>query len=95
MPNYQQIYEFLDSIQWNRIAKKELIDIFGKFFNDGTEFKVSLSDLTVEDCKDIDYSVGVSVEKEKEHYDFEIYYLKMRNRKILITGSEFLEYYEK
>lgn len=89
-----EIITFLEGLQWNRMAKKELDSMFSEFF--GVKMKGENS--TNEECKDIDYSLVYTTTQEKfatsNFVDIEVYYLKMRNHSILITGVELLDYVE-
>lgn len=73
------------------MPSEELQTKLQEFFETENE----LEDLTDEGCKDADYSFVFTDGNESSWTDFvdiEIYYLKMRNGNILITGTEILDY---
>lgn len=93
MRTKEEVRQFLNNLQWQRMSKKDLEKTVQAFFDS----KNKLFNFTCEDCKDIDYSFGFTTgdENSTSHFiDIEIWYLKMRNREILITGSEILSYEE-
>lgn len=94
-PTKAEVNQFLESLQWERMTKKELEKKLQEFFH----VTNTLSDGTCEDCKDIDYSFFFTDATEEcagyNFIDVEIYYLKMRQRNhILITGTDLLDYVE-
>lgn len=82
---------FLDGLQWQRMTKNELQKMLRDFF-DSRNF---IEEATDDDDKDIDYSIIFTTRNDTSvsgFIDIEIFYLKMRNGNILITGVELLDY---
>ena len=93
MKTKHEVCAFLDSLQWERMTKHEVEKRFTDFFGQ----PMTCEDGTCEDCKDVDYSflLTTGIGACSEHFiDMEVFYLKMRNRSVLITGTELLEYIE-
>lgn len=95
MKTKKEVYEFLDSLQWERVTKKELSQKLSDFF--GTE--MILVEGTCQDCKEVDYSwlttTADTADATHNFIDIEIYYLKMRQRNhFLITETTLLDYVE-
>lgn len=91
MKTKKETREFLDSLQWQRMSKKELQRKLQEFFETENE----LEDSTDKDYKEVDYSFDFTNGNESSlsnFVDIEIWYLKMRNGNILITGTEILDY---
>lgn len=91
MKTEKETMDFLDSLQWQRMSKKVLQAKLQEFFE--TENK--LEDSTDKEFKDADYSFVFTDGCESSTINFvdiEIWYLKMRNGNILITGTEILDY---
>ena len=91
MPSKDEVVNFLESLQWKRFGKNELEKTLQSFFNTKNKIEDGSSD-----CKDIDYSFLFTSAEEAcatEHFiDIEVYYLKMRNGHVLITGTDLLDY---
>lgn len=94
MKTKEEIRTYLHSLQWQRLSKKELVKNISDFLGE----KVHCENGTDPDEKGLDFSFIMTTATEPMatcHFiDIEIYYLKMRNRNILITGSELLMYCE-
>lgn len=92
MKSKLEVVTFIESLQWQRMSKKELDKKFSEFFG----IKMAGENSTCDDCKDFDYSLSYTTAEDSfattSIIDVEIYYLKMRNRKLFITGVELLDY---
>lgn len=93
MKTREETRTFLEGLQWQRMTKNELQSRLREFF-DSNNF---IEEATDDDDKDIDYSIVFTTGNAESRYNFidiEIWYLKMRNGNILITGTELLDYAE-
>ena len=93
MRTREETRTFLEGLQWQRMTKNELQSRLREFF-DSDNF---IEEATDDDDKDIDYSIVFTTgnaESRNNFIDIEIWYLKMRNGNILITGTEILDYAE-
>ena len=79
----------LSALQWERMTKKEIKKALDDFFEGKGH---TASDPQEEKC--FDYSFFYTVKKENYLVDIEIYYLKTRDKKCFITGTELLTYIE-
>ena len=92
MKTKQETREFLNSLKWKRMTKKELQTYLQEFFGTTNEIEESTDD----ECKDVDYSLcftNAESDSTTNIIDIEIWYLKTRKKNhILITGTELLTY---
>lgn len=92
MKTKKETLEFLHTLQWRRMTKRELQKTLQDFFCSSNELEES----TDEEFKEVDYSLYFTTGEElstENVIDVEIWYLKMRKRNhILITGTELLNY---
>lgn len=83
---------FLESLQWERFTKAELRFTMEQHLG----VPITFENGTVEDCKAIDYSILATTATEDNcthnFVDMEIWYLKTRDRKMLITGTKILDW---
>lgn len=92
MRTREETRTFLEGLQWQRTTKNKLQSALREFF-DSDNFIEEATD----DDKDIDYSIIFTTGNATSRHNFidiEIWYLKMRNGNILITGTELLDYAE-
>lgn len=90
-PSKGWVLRILQTFQWKRMSKKQLEETLQVLFNTAN----TLEDGTDKEFKDLDYSFNFTngnANSTSKYIDIEIYYLKMRNRNVLITGAELLDY---
>lgn len=86
----QEVATFLNGLQWKRMSQKSLENLLRQFFGVPEN---CLIDFTDPDYKSLDYCYGfTSCNGKGAFWDIEIWYLKMRNRNLLITGAEIIQY---
>lgn len=90
-----KVYEFLNSLQWERFNKIGLELELERFFG----VPMTLTDSTCEDCTDTDFSFTTTTAQEEcassNFIDIEIYYAKTRKRGyFIITETSLLDYAE-
>ena len=91
----ENVYDFLESLQWKRFNKVGLELELERFFG----VKMELDDSTCEDCTDIDFSFITTTAQEEcassNFIDIEIYYAKTHKRgHFIITETTLLDYVE-
>lgn len=90
-----KVYEFLNSLQWERFNKIGLELELERFFG----VPMTLTDSTCEDYTDTDFSFTTTTAQEEcassNFIDIEIYYAKTRKRGyFIITETSLLDYAE-